>query len=102
MIVTVEWFGQMRDAAGTATETVEADSSVTVAELLRGATESRPVLATMIFGSTPADTTDGSTATDRVTPTLVISVDGRQVANSQTHLVHDGATLLVMSPISGG
>lgn len=92
MIVTLEYTAQIKRAAGTARETIEVDDGATVADLLRTAAdghedEFRRLVLT------------GDAAPQ---PTLLIFVSDEQVRVDSPEPLQDGATVTLLSPISGG
>lgn len=92
MTVTVIWFGQLRDAAGTSHEQAEIPEGTSLSGMLKIIVQDdRSALKGLVFGP------DGG-----VSRTLVISVEDRQIHEPPTTLLQDGATVTMMSPISGG
>ena len=90
MQITIQWFGQLRDAAGKAEEAAEVADGATIRDALGECARGRSDLEAMLFR-------DGAVA-----PTIIVSMNGTQVAEPGTTPAIAGATLLVMSPISGG
>ncbi len=92
MNVTVEYTAQIKRAAGTARETLDVADGATVSDVLRAA----------------ADRHDDSfqrlvlTADSAPQPTLLIFVADEQVRADSTEPLADGATVTLLSPISGG
>ena len=91
MNVHLIWFGQLRDAAGAAQETVTAEPGATVAGVLSAAASSREgSLSDLLFLG------------DAVAPTILVSMNDVQVTDPAATELQDGATLVVMAPMSGG
>jgi molybdopterin converting factor small subunit len=88
MSVTVTYAGQAREAAGTASETSAARD---VAALVREAAARHPALKPLLLRA------DGSPH-----PSLLVVVGDEQVRVDDPRPLPAGATVTVMTPISGG
>lgn len=91
MSVTVEWFGQLRDAAQVGEEDLETEPAASVADVLRAIANARgaPLSGLLLRGGD-------------IARTLFVSLDDEQVTDLDGTTVADGARLVVMTPISGG
>ena len=92
MQVTVEYFAQAREAAGTRCETVELTEPCSAAGLLlRLARERGDKLAAFVLGR------EGQLA-----PGLLLAIGDRQVAADDVTPLQAGDVLLVIPAVSGG
>ncbi len=91
MNVHLIWFGQLRDAAGVAEESVAAVPGATVASVL---VDTAAAHGERLRGLLLAD--------GAVAPTILVSMNDVQVTDASATEVTDGASLVVMTPISGG
>ena len=91
MNVHLTWFGQLRDVAGVAEETVEVDAGTTVASVLSSVATARgDGLRRLLMSG------------ESVASTILVSLDDVQVTDASATEVTDGAHLAVMAPMSGG
>ena len=88
MSVTVRYHGQLRQAAGVASEQVSLGEGETVRQLLRLLAGRHPSL-TALLGDLTSDT-----------PTILIFVGDNQAAFDQA--LTPGAEVLLLAPIAGG
>ena len=91
MNVHLSWFGQLRDVAGVAEETLEVDAGTTVTSLLSSVASARGEGLRRLLMSG-----------ESVAPTILVSLDDVQVTDPSAEGVTDGARLVVMAPMSGG
>jgi molybdopterin converting factor small subunit len=90
--ITVRYLAQMKQAAGTAVEQVQATAGCSARTLMerlgreRGGTLERALL-----------TTEG-----KLRPSVMLFIGDRQVVAGDDGALSDGDELLVMSPIAGG
>ena len=92
MAVVVEFAGQIKRAAGVASETIETDGATSLAAIVHGigATHGDPLRSLLLD-------TDG-----QLQKSLLVFVGDRQVRGARNCDVHDGETITLLSPISGG
>jgi len=92
MQITIQFETQVKRAAGVSAETVELGDGATIQQSIeRVADPSRERLRSFLVGK------DG-----QVLPTVLVFVNDRQVACDDPTPLHDGDTVTIMSPISGG
>ena len=91
MNIQLTWFGQLRDVAGVAEESVVVAEGTSVADALTAVGRERggPLQDLLVRDGT-------------LSPTLLVSLDDVQVVDVAGTEVTDGSRLVVMTPISGG
>ena len=91
MNVPLTSFGQLRDLAGVAEETLEVDAGTTVASVLSSVASARGEGLRRLLMSG-----------ESVAPTILVALDEVQVTDAAATQITDGALLVVMAPMSGG
>ena len=91
MRVTVEYFAQLRAAAGCDAEEITCDDDATVDDVIVAACAAHAELASLVV--------DGDGARH---PWILVSMDGAVIEAGATPPVSDGTILVLSSPISGG
>lgn len=91
MKVTVEFFGQAREAAGLAREVVQVSDGCSVGQLLETLAAARPKLARFLIAA------DGS-----ISKSLAVARNDRQVQEIDRELLTDNDEVILMPAVSGG
>ena len=91
MRVYVELFAQLRDAAGTGTLQIDVGAGATLEDALRHIVATAPQeLADLLF--------KGS----ELSPSIMVAIDGVQTHWGEGIPLHEGAAIVLASPIAGG
>lgn len=92
MQITIEYSAQVKRAAGTATEVLDADDNANLQAVIRQAAELRGKdVASILFP-------DGA----ELHPSILIFVNDEQVRWKENPQLSDGQTVALVSPVSGG
>jgi MoaD family protein len=88
--ITVEYFAQARLIAGSATETIALDGSLTLLELVRELTRRHPQLASLLLPG------------GQLSRSVLFAIGERQIGPGENVALSDGDRVLIVPPISGG
>ena len=89
MEITLKYSAQIKQAAGTAYETLSVKGPCTASEILKQVAASHEALQSMLYESK-----------ETIRPSLLLFVGEDQVTGE--HMLEDGDVLTLMSPIAGG
>ncbi len=93
MTITVEFFGQLRTASGTAAETLDlpADAGLPAVVAALGQRHGA-ALAALLVATLPSE----------LRPSILVFLNGVQTPHRPPPALRDGDTLTLMAPIAGG
>ena len=91
MLVTVEYFAQAREAAGTSREMLTLPEGCTLEALLRDLASTKPKLARFLL-------TEGGA----ISSSLAVAVNDRQVRVHENSVLREGDGVLIVPAVSGG
>ena len=92
MSITIEYMAQVKTAAGVSRDSISATTIHTVSQLLHHCAEMHgEALRKILFDDN-----------GKIRPSLLISVNGKQIFPNDSSKVDDGDDVLVISPMSGG
>lgn len=91
MQIHIRYMAQLKQAAGTGSESIDFTSGSTVQELLTQLTKVHPDLQRMLFNDE-----------QQIQPTILVFLGDDQVDNPQSTSLSEGDTITLLSPIAGG